>query len=153
MSDMLYERDWNCIVDTIYDINAEEDPKRVGRIALEALFVLIPSDQIMLTYMEKTDQFNLRCKDVDTVGMPALYLDKFLGGGYNDDPYFLYCNVLKETKCFRDSDNMSDSYRESTPYLQGHLLEAGHLLQHAQLPDLQGEYRCQHLHLQLEGAR
>lgn len=115
MSDMLYERDWNFIVDTIYEINAEEDPKRVGRIALEALFVLIPSDQIMLTYMEKTDQLNLRCKDVDTVGMPALYLDKFLAGDYNDDPYFLYCNVLKETKCFRDSDNMSDSYRESTP--------------------------------------
>lgn len=114
MSDMLHERDWNFIVETIYAINVEEDLRRIGRIALEALFVLIPSDQIMLTYMEKSDQFTIRCKDVDTVGMAPRYLDVFLTGDYDDDPYFLYCNVLKETKCFRDSDNMSDSYREST---------------------------------------
>lgn len=114
MSDMLHERDWNFIVETIYSMNAEEDLRRIGRIALEALFVLIPSDQIMLTYMEKSDQFTIRCKDVDTVGMAPRYLDQFLTGDYDSDPYFLYCNVLKETKCFRDSDNMSDSYREST---------------------------------------
>lgn len=114
MNDMLYERDWNFIVDSIYAINSEEDLRRAGRMALETLYVLIPSDQIVMTYMEKPDQFTIRCKDVDTVGMAPRYMDVFLEGDYYGDPYFLYCNVLKETKCFRDSDNMSNSQREST---------------------------------------
>lgn len=114
MKDMLHERDWNFILETIYAMNTEEDLHRIRRIALESLFVLIPSDQIMICRIEKADQLALRCTDYDTVGSEARYMDKFLSGAYDEDPYFRYCSMIKETKCFRDSDIMSNEYREST---------------------------------------
>lgn len=111
----LYGRDWSFIVEAIYEMNLEEDYRRAGRIALDALYVLIPSDQVMLTHMERIDRFSIRPTEVDYVGMEAKFLDKFLKTSYDNDPYFRYCNVIKETKCFLDSDVMTDEFRESTP--------------------------------------
>ena len=115
MRDMLHERDWSFISETIYQMNFEENLQRAGRIALDALYVLIPCDQVMLTLFEDGDKGpNIHCGYIDYVGVEARYLDLFRSGKYDDDPYFRYCNLLRETKCFRDSDTMSDEYREST---------------------------------------
>ena len=125
MGEMLFDRDWRFICDSIYRVNATNSVEDMELQALECLAVLIHSTQGTFFIAEGGQGSALTFKRPAVVGMKADYLDVFLSGAYDKDPYFIGTGSINKTETFRDSDLMPESYRMGTNLYRDIYLKQG----------------------------
>lgn len=114
MGEVLFDRDWRFICDSIYRVNATESVEELERQALECLAVLIHSTQGTFFIAEGKQGSGLLFRRPVVVGMEARYINDFIDGDYSKDPYFLGAGAINKTETFRDSDLMPEEYRMNT---------------------------------------
>lgn len=115
MDAKLFDRDWRFITDSLYYLYGATTLAEFEKETLERLSMVIPADHYMFTIIHEHLNAPTTFSDVICVGEPARYLDEFLSGKYDFDPYFKFWSSFKNTKVFRDTDMMPDSYRVTTP--------------------------------------
>lgn len=116
MEEKLFDRDWRFIVEAIHRLNSIEDLEQFERETLESLMVLIPCDQGTFFLYEDDSDYKLKIKGSAVVaGVPALYLEDFQNGGYEEEPYFRGMDELGvRLRVFRDSEILPEDYRVQT---------------------------------------
>lgn len=112
----MYDRDWRFVLEAIRRINSIGELAEFQRVTLEQLMILIACDQGTFFLFEDPDLGSMSVSaDVVVVGQPALYMDEFRSGEYDNDPYFRGMQSLGERyRVFRDSEILPETYREST---------------------------------------
>lgn len=125
MDAKLFDRDWRFITDSLYYLYGASTLDEFEKEALDRLSMVIPSDHYMFTIIHEHPNAPTTFSDVVCIGEPARYLDEFLSGKYDFDPYFKFWSSFKNTKVFRDTDMMPDSYRVSTPLYKDIYIKQG----------------------------
>lgn len=115
MEAKLFDRDWRFITDSLYYLYGTSTLAEFEKETLERLRMVIPADHYMFTIIKEHLNAPTTFSDVICIGEPARYLDEFLSGKYDFDPYFKFWSSFQNTKVFRDTDMMPDSYRVTTP--------------------------------------
>lgn len=113
MEKQLMERDWRFMLDAVYRINSVGSVETLEREALECLDVLIFSAQGTFFIAEEDERAHIVYRRAVVVGEKARFMDKFLSGGYDKDPYFKGMQLIPQTEVFRDSDLLPADYREN----------------------------------------
>ena len=108
------ERDWRFIVDSLLDLSMADTVEGCIKEELDLLEYLITFDQLSFNLLEQTDSKSVQVTDIKTRGKPASLVEKFIKGGYANDPYFYGWGFFKETVAFRDTDMLSDEFREQS---------------------------------------
>lgn len=114
MKEKLFERDWQFMLDSVYRINTMTNVNLFEREALECLCVLIPCTQGTFFVAEPEGEGRHRFVRPVVVGQEARFMDEFMTGTYDHDPYFGGMGLLPQTRTFKDSDLMPESYRVTT---------------------------------------
>lgn len=115
MGEVVFERDWRFVIDSIYRINTTKSVDELERQPLECLLTLLRCTQGTFFIVEEgTCDSNLSFGRPVAVGQPARFLTEFLEGGYDKDPYFNGTGALNKTEVFKDSDLMPEEYRMNT---------------------------------------
>lgn len=125
MDAKLFDRDWRFITDSLYYLYGASTLAEFERESLERLSMVIPADHYMFTIIREHFNAPTTFTDIVCVGEPARYLDEFLSGKYDYDPYFQFWSSFKSTKVFRDTDMMPDSYRIGTPIYKDIYIKQG----------------------------
>lgn len=114
MAVKLFDRDWRFIVEAIYQINSITSLDSFQREVLEHLQVVAPADQGTF-FLYSTDGDFRPIGTPVVVGDPAKYMDLFMNGSYNNDPYFTgMVSLGQRNRVFRDSDILPEEYRIRT---------------------------------------
>jgi DNA-binding CsgD family transcriptional regulator len=109
MDDMLHERDWEFLLDTIYRINTADGLPAYAQEALACICTLIPCDQGTFFSLDNDGSF---CPNETYVyGKEAHYLREFMAGGYMDELIFRIMNVKMYSNVLRDTDVIPDYIR------------------------------------------
>lgn len=90
MEKQLMERDWRFMLDA-----------------------LIPSTQGTFFIAEEDERGHSVSRRAVVVGAQARFMDEFLSGDYDKDPYFRGMQLIPQTEAFRDSDLLPAGYREN----------------------------------------
>lgn len=100
------------LLDTIYRINSTKDLPSFEREASFRLYALIPCVQVMFFPLSENSEGGSFCSQKPFVwGEKALYLDKFLSGGYEQDRFFLLMAMKSRPHAFRDTDLIPEEER------------------------------------------
>lgn len=117
MENQLLDRDWRFICDSIYRINESATVEELQREALECLLALVHCSHGVF-FIANAQGSNLSFGRPVSAGEEARFVDEFLSGGYEKDPYFRGTGSINKTETFRDSDLMPEEYRMSTRLYQ-----------------------------------
>lgn len=112
MEKQLMERDWRFMLDAVYRVNSAGSVEILEREALECLDALIPSTQGTFFIAEEDEREHSVYRRAVVVGAQARFMDEFLSGDYDKDPYFRGMQLIPQTEAFRDSDLLPAGYRE-----------------------------------------
>ena len=115
MNAKLLDRDWRFITDSLLYLYGASDLEEFEKETLERLKVVIPANHCMFTVIHEQYDAPTTFSGIYSIGEKARFLDEFLSGKYDHDPYFQSWNAFKSTTVFRDTDMMPDSYRITTP--------------------------------------
>ena len=119
MGEVLFDRDWRFIIDSIYRINSTREVEQLEYEALECLLTLIHCTQgTFFIVDEGSSGSNLSFGRPVAVGQPARFFKEFIEGDYNKDPYFNGTGAINKTEVFKDSDLMPEEYRMQTRLYQ-----------------------------------
>lgn len=113
MEKQLMERDWRFMLDAVYRVNSAGSVEILEREALECLDALIPSTQGTFFIAEEDERGHSVYRRAVVVGAQARFMDEFLSGDYDKDPYFRGMQLIPQTETFRDSDLLPAGYREN----------------------------------------
>lgn len=113
MEKQLMERDWRFMLDAVYRVNSAGSVEILEREALECLDALIPSTQGTFFIAEEDERGHSVYRRAVVVGAQARFMDEFLSGNYDKDPYFRGMQLIPQTEAFRDSDLLPAGYREN----------------------------------------
>ena len=134
MEDRLMERDWRFIVDSLLDVNMAGTVDSCINEMLDLLEYLVPADQLNFNLIEQREDRSIDVTEMRVRGIPADFKDTFINGGYANDPYFYGWNFLKESTAFRDTDMLSDDFREqSATYREIYAPQGVHYVMRMQL--------------------
>lgn len=105
-SEKILPRDWRLMLESVHRINSKNTVWEVECEALRCLQQLIPCDQGMFFIYDGVDDSGipLIMDSTAVVGQKAQFLDEFMNGGYNNDPYFRGMVFLRHNVVYRDSD-------------------------------------------------
>lgn len=109
------EKDFEFVLDTVYRFNSTQSIADFSAEALSCLCTIIPCTQGIFTPVKAIDG---RCRasgDAYVYGEEALFMDKFIQGHYDQDPYFGLMGFKHYSFAFRDSDFISDRVRDQSP--------------------------------------
>lgn len=112
MEKQLMERDWRFMLDAVYRVNSAGSVEILEREALECLDALIPSTQGTFFIAEEDERGHSVYRRAVVIGAQARFMDEFLSGDYDKDPYFRGMQLIPQTEAFRDSDLLPAGYRE-----------------------------------------
>ncbi len=115
MNAKLLDRDWRFITESLYYMYGAETISEFEKEALERIKVLVPSSHCLFMIINESFDKPTTFTNIVSVGEEARYLDEYLSGKYDHDPYFQYWDSFKRTSVFRDTDMMPESYRMNTP--------------------------------------
>lgn len=114
MKNRLLERDWRFILDSIYLLYKMDSLDSFKRSSLEFLSSLIQADQSMFFETSQDTSRTVIFKSCVSRGEEPKFMDEFLSGTFNDDPYFRRWGFFPKTTTFRDTDMMPEYYRLNT---------------------------------------
>ena len=86
------------------------------RSSLEFLSSLIQADQSMFFETSQDTSRTVIFKSCVSRGEEPKFMDEFLSGTFNDDPYFRRWGFFPKTTTFRDTDMMPKYYRLKPRY-------------------------------------
>ena len=119
MGEVLFDRDWRFIIDSIYRINTTRTVDELEHGALECLLTLIPCTQGTFFIVDEGARgSNLSFGRPVCAGQPARFFKEFIEGNYAKDPYFSGTGAINKTEVFKDSDLMPEEYRMRTKLYQ-----------------------------------
>lgn len=118
MGKQLMERDWRFMLDAVHRINSAGSVDILERESLECLDALVPSTQGTFFVAEEEEGGHIAYRRAVVVGEKARFMDKFISGEYDKDPYFHGMQLIPQTEAFRDSDLLPAEYRESCKLYQ-----------------------------------
>ena len=127
MEKQLMERDWRFMLDAVYRVNSAGSVEILEREALECLDALIPSTQGTFFIAEEDERGHSVYRRAVVMGAQARFMDEFLSGDYDKDPYFRGMQLIPRRRlsgtptCFRratgkiaSSTRIYTNRREST---------------------------------------
>ena len=115
MDAKLFDRDWRFVTDSLYYLYGASTLEIFEQETLERLKVVIPSNQSMFTIIHERYDAPTTYSNIVCLGDKPRFLDEFLSGKYDYDPYFRSWDSFKSTAVFRGTDMMPDAYRTATP--------------------------------------
>jgi DNA-binding CsgD family transcriptional regulator len=104
------DRDWEFILDTVYSVNSTGTIPAFAQKALSCLCALVPCDQGTFFVLDEHSD-TVRASETYVCGKKALFLDKFLRGGYGQDPIFGLMSMKLRPYAFRDTDIIPENVR------------------------------------------
>lgn len=116
MSEKILPRDWQFMMESVYRINSKNTVWEVECEALRCLQQLIPCDQGTFFIYDGTDEHGMPLLQDSTavVGQKARFMDEFMNGDYNNDPYFRGMVLLRHNVVYRDSDILPEADRKKS---------------------------------------